>query len=201
MKKRLYAALAVVAASPVFAANTLIDFETSPSFESIGEYYNSGAGGALGVSFTGGALGLVNDELGPYFSNAPSPVGVMTPVDADATMNVRSGFVNSISFYYSSSSVLPSSVMVWSGIDGTGGMLASFNLAENSQAGGCIGSAYCRFDLLSSPFEGTAHSVTFGNAANTAAFDNLSITTVPEPSTALLMMLGLAGLLAARRRG
>jgi autotransporter-associated beta strand protein len=48
---------------------------------------------------------------------------------------------------------------------------------------------------------GTAKSITFGNAANMAAFDNISITAVPEPTTVLLMSLGLATLALRRRRG
>jgi hypothetical protein len=201
------AALALVLAAPAFspalAANTVITFETVTSFASIANFYNGGtdsegfSGPNLGVSFGLDALGLVNDVLGPYFSNAPSAVGVMTPVGPDATMNVAAGFVDSISFYYSSDALANSAVNVWSDLNGTGQLLASFNLVANAQSSGCSDSPFCRFDQLFSTFAGVAHSVTF-NAP--VGIDNIAITQVPEPASALLMALGVAGLLMARRR-
>ena len=201
------AALAFFVAAPAFAGNnTLLDFETVTSFASISQYYNAGADGAgnigpaLGVSFGADAMGLANDVLGPYFSHAPSPIGVMAPVGADSTMNVPIGFTGALSFYYSSSDSVSNGVQVWSGANGSGTLLASFNLAANAQSGGCSDSPYCHFDLASASFAGTAHSVTFGNAVTAAAFDNVSITAVPEPATVLLMTAGLGVLAVARRR-
>lgn len=201
------AALALLFAAPAFAANTLIDFEGVTSFESVAQYYNgasdssgSNVGPAWGVTFGDGAIALANDVLGPYFSNAPSPMKVMAPVGGDSTMNVASGFVDSISFYYSADSVLIGAVNVWSGLNGAGTLLASFNLVGNAQSGGCSDAPFCRFDQLSSSFAGTAYSVTFGGAAMHAAIDDISITAVPEPASALLMALGVGGLLCARRR-
>ena len=192
-------------------ANTsvLVDFETPTSFAFIDEHYNGGtdsamlAGVNLGVSFTMDAMALQNDAAGPYFSNAPSPVGVMTAVGSDATMNVAAGFTGTVGLSYSlgGTSFLVQGVNVYSGLNGTGMLLASFNLAPNNAFAGCTTPAYCRFDQVSSSFFGTAKSITFGNAANMAAFDNISITAVPEPTTVLLMSLGLATLALRRRRG
>jgi hypothetical protein len=199
----LAVALAAPALSPAWAANTVITFETVTSFASIANFYNGGtdsqgnSGPNLGVSFGPDALGLVNDVLGPYFSNAPSPVGVMAPVGPDATMNVAAGFVDSISFYYSSDALATSAVNVWSDLNGTGQLLASFNLVANAQASGCSDSPYCRFDQLFSTFAGVAHSVTFSAPVG---IDNIAITAVPEPASMLLMALGVSGLLLARRR-
>ena len=207
MKPILAAALALGVAMPAFAVPAVtLDFETVTSFASINQYYNGGAdsagaiGPSLGVSFNGDALGLQNDVLGPYFSNAPSALGVMTPVGADSAMNFAAGFKDTISFYYSSSAAASGAVQVWSGANGTGTMLASFDLAANAQADGCSDTAFCHFDKLSGSFGGTAHSLTFADATYIAAFDDITITAVPEPASALLMALGVAGLLVARRR-
>ncbi len=196
MKFLSAAAVAMLAATPVFAcaAPVLLDFETVTSFAPVNDLY-----AGFGIAFTGDALGLVNDALGPYFSNAPSPVGVMTPVGGDATMNVANGFTDAFSFFYTSSDAVANAVQVWSEINGGGSLLKSFNLAANAQDGGCSDTSFCHFDILSAAFPGTARSVTFGNAAGSAAFDN-AVLGVPEPTTALLIPLALAGLLVARRR-
>jgi hypothetical protein len=195
MKLFTLAAGSLLAVTSAFAdTSTVIDFEAPASFESIGAFY-----GGVGVVFTPDALALQNDELGPYFSNAPSPVGVMFAAGPDATMNVEMGFKDSISFSYSSSALVISGVNVYSGLDGTGTLLASFNLVSNAQLG-CSDSPFCRFDRVSSTFGGIARSVTFGSSANFAAFDDVAISAVPEPTTAVLMILGVAGLLAARQR-
>jgi hypothetical protein len=123
----------------------------------------------------------------------------MAPVGPDSTLNVASGFTTGLVLFYSSSTPLLNAVQVWSGTGGTGSLLVSFDLAANAQSG-CSDSPFCHFDPLFTAFDGTAHSVTFGNAANTATFDNITIGAVPEPSAVLLMALGLAGLVAVRRR-
>lgn len=194
---RIAAAAALLAAAPAFAATTVIDFEKVTSFASVGSP-------VAGITFGADALGLVNDEFSTFFTNAPSPVGVMTVVGSDATMNVAAGFTSAFSFSYASAALMTSAVNVYSGLNGTGNLLASFNLVGNATADGCTSSDYCHFDLLSSTFAGTAHSVTFGNAVG-AAFDNISVnvSAVPEASTTVLMALGILGMGAfvqARRR-
>jgi hypothetical protein len=198
------AALALFAAAPAFAASTVLDFESVTSFASINDYYNGGAdsagivGPAFGVSFGGDALALANDAAGPYFSHAPSALGVMTPVGSASTMNVAAGFLG-LSFHYASAAAEADAVQVWSGADGSGTLLASFDLAANAQSNGCSDSPYCHFDLLQDTFAGPAHSVTFGNAVG-AAFDNVSISAVPEPASGLLVMLGIGALAVVTRQ-
>ena len=91
---------------------------------------------------------------------------------------------------------LVNAVQVFDGLNGTGNLLASFNLAANAQAG-CTDTGFCNWTQVSSIFLGSARSVSFGNAMGIAAFDNVSLTVIPEPAS---LALGLTGLLSARRR-
>jgi hypothetical protein len=196
-------ALTLFAAAPAFASVITIDFEAPTTFASIDTFYAGGTDSAgatgpnLGVVFGGDALALQNDALGPYFSNAPSPVGVMTAVGPAAVMDVAQGFVG-LNFFYSSLAAVGGAVEVWSGLGGTGTLLASLSLAGNAQDG-CSDSPLCHFDGLAAGFAQRAYSVSFAGAANVAVFDNVSLT-VPEPATALLVALGLVGAAASRRR-
>ena len=192
------------AVSPALAQSVLLTFETPTSFASINTHYAGGtdsagmSGANLGVSFGGDVVAVQNDALGPYFSNAPSLLGVMAPVGPDAFMNVPVGFTD-LSFFYSSNAAVVGAVKVWSGLGGTGTLLASLSLANNAQFR-CSSAPFCRFDNLSTTFSGVARSVGFGDAANVAGFDNVSITAVPEPTTLVLMALGLAGVVGFARR-
>jgi hypothetical protein len=114
-------------------------------------------------------------------------------------MNVAAGFVESLSFQYSASTGGADLVNVYSGLNGTGTLLASVPLSSNATLG-CSDTAYCHFDLVSVSFAGVAKSVNFGGNAPGVLFDNISITAVPEPSTYLLLAAGLLAVGAARRR-
>jgi hypothetical protein len=190
-------ALPLLTATPALAVVINIDFETPTSFASIDRHYAGGtdsngvAGANLGVTFGLDVLALRNDAAGTYFSNAPSPLGVMTAVGGDAAMNVGLGFTT-LSMQYSSSAAIFNGVQLWSGLDGAGSLLASLSLSANAQAGGCSDSPLCNFSGLSASSFGVARSVTFGNTAANAVFDNISVTAVPEPGSALLMALGVA---------
>lgn len=194
MKFALIAAAALVAAAPASATIAFVDFENVTGFAPVGT--------VDGVSFGASLQGLVNDGLGngangEYFTNAPSPVGVMFVADdADAVMNVAGGF-GAFSFWYSSSERIEGGVEVWSGLDGTGDLLGSFDLAANA-TNGCTDSPFCNFESLGmATFGAMARSVTFGKSVGAVAFDNFAI---PEPTSALLAALALGGLLASRRR-
>jgi hypothetical protein len=198
------AAAVLLAAAPAFAAPVLLDFElpANASFGSILEYYNGGqdqagnVGPDLGVRFSGDALALIGE---PTIANAPSGVGVLYPFSDVSTtvLNVDFAFTG-LNFFYSSSSALAGAVQVWSGLNGTGSVITSFDLAANAQGNGCTGADFCNFSSLGLAAFAETRSVTF--AGTEAAFDNIAITPIPEPSTYALMGFGLAGLAAAARR-
>lgn len=206
MKLQISAALAASLActAPALASILTIDFEAPTSFASIDQFYNGGTDGAgasgpnLGVSFGADALAVQNDALGPYFSNAPSPLGVMAPVGSDATLNFSGPLgIHAVSFFYSAADV--ATVSLWSDFDGGGSLLGTINLAANAQDG-CSDSAFCNWDQASIDFGANiGRSITFGDAANVAGFDDVRIS-VPEPSSLALLSLGIAGIGAARRK-
>lgn len=207
MKMLSAIALALAAATPALAQNTVtLDFEAAPGFvNSIGGFYNGGTdslgqvGPNYGVSFTDAAVGLSNDALGPYYSNAPTPLTVLFALDATAVLNAAQGFVNFLAFEYSSSSPVANAVNIYSGLNATGTLLGRASLLGNAQVG-CTGTAFCNFDPLRVEFPGLARSISFGGGAPNVLYDNITITAVPEPSTYLMMVAGLAAVLRLRNR-
>lgn len=193
------AALAIFTAAPAFAGTPfLIDFEKSWQYGTTVD--NTYA--AAGVSFTN-VLGLSNNDglgnlpNGNYYANAPSPLGVAFAqldgvVNTAAYMNVASGADNALSFYYSSASSITGAVKAYSGLNGSGTLLGSFNLAATDDA-------FSVWAPVTFAFSGTAKSFDLSASANVVAFDNISA--VPEPATFALLLSGL-GLMAfiARRR-
>ncbi|MBC7707118.1 MAG: PEP-CTERM sorting domain-containing protein [Rhodoferax sp.] len=193
------AALAMCTAAPAFAGMSfLVDFEQSWAYGSAVDNTYSGAG----VTFTNVLGQSNNDGLGPlakgdYYANAPSPIGVAFAqldgvTNTAAYMNVASGADNGLSFYYSSGSSIAGAVKAYSGLNGTGTLLGSFNLAATDDA-------FSIWTPVTFTFSGTAQSFDLSASANVVAFDNISA--VPEPETFAMLLSGL-GLMAfiARRR-
>ena len=155
MQTQRILALLAMAAAPLAAsaADLTLTFEGASSFQSVAEFYNGGTDGAgvsgsnVGVSFTGAAMALSNDVLGPYFSNAPTATTVMFAQDSSAVMNVASGFAGALKFFYSSTNGGLDLVNIYSGLNGTGTLLASASLFPNAQLG-CSDTAFCRFDSI-----------------------------------------------------
>lgn len=160
---------------------------------------HSTGGTNYGVSFGGNAVAVVAEDAGGTgrFNNNPSGNTVLSflkPINSNAFMNVAAGFATGIAFWYSqpftaaqTGNVDPISVKVYSGLNGTGTLLATINLPQSpsdcpvDKTGNSV--ANC-FKAVGVSFNGIARSVDFTNA-NFTAFDNLTLgdaVTVPYPA-------------------
>ena len=116
-----------------------------------------------------------------------------------AFMDVAGGFTGDLQFNYVTT-LLKVSISLWSGLDGTGSLLATLNLPANATGCPDYGDAeFCPFTPAQVSFSGIARSVQFSGTA--ADFDDITFTTAPEPSTWAMVLIGFAGLgYAALRR-
>jgi hypothetical protein len=203
----LAVAALVTLASRADAMPITLTFEGLDNLEMVGDFYNGGAGGDFGITFSETARGIVDRDNGGTgnFANEPSPDTVMFFDEGDfsTTMNVLDGFSSSFSFLYTSLSY-PAALMVWSGLDGQGGMLGGMFLPALPSAcgGGDPDGEFSCWSNITVAFQGTARSVTFGGIGNFIGLDNISLdphAPIPEPASLLLVGTGI-GLVALRRR-
>ena len=199
MKLFHVAAAALLAIAPAFAgaSSFVVDFENPWSYGSdIGGYYAGGtaddgsSGANLGVSFVN-VSGLSNDGDFTYYSGAPSPLGTAYAHDA-AFMNVAGGVNAGLSFFYSTPGTVEGAVKVYSGLDGTGTLLGTFDLAANSST------AYDTWSRVTLRFDGVARSFDLSGSDNLVGFDNISA--VPETATSAMLLAGVALLAGLGRR-
>ncbi len=181
------------------------------------DYYNGGtssigtSGPNYGVHMSSNALLLCLNSTTVVCSNTSR--GGLAPGSAEgglyflsgggATMDVAAGFTTGFSFNYSEVNTVGGNIQVFSGLDGSGTMLASFSLPLTPS--GCPGypGAYCPFVPFGVAFAGTAMSVEFNGVANFIVFDDITFGAtkpgVPEPATWALMLLGMGGVGAMLR--
>jgi hypothetical protein len=162
-----------------------------------------------GVSFGASAIALVSLLDGGTGNIANTPSGAAAAIFLTGPgdfLNVAAGFSTGLSFYYSSIAI-PGTVSIWSGLNGTGSLLATLNLAPN---GFCVlGPNYCNWTAAGVAFDGIAQSVNFTGSANIVGFDDTTLgsltpdcppTATPEPTTMVLLGAGALGALGLRRK-
>lgn len=139
--KKTVGILALVLLVGVVAAQAgtiVLTFEGLKDEETVLNYYNGGFGGSgsgpgpnYGITFGSDSLALISGEFGGSgnFSGAPSmPTVLFFLTGPGDIMNVPAGFTTGFSFFYSAINA-PGVVNVYSGLDGTGTLLASLNLS------------------------------------------------------------------------
>lgn len=182
-------------------AATVLTFEGISNLSPVGNFY------APDYIFSPSALALVDSDAGGSgnFANEPSANTIMFFSDANnAILNVTNGFSTGFSFFYTSSSA--ATVNVWSGLNATGSILGSINLAAQSSSG-CSGDpsgGFCNFTNAGVAFAGNAFSIDFGGAAGGTGYDNITFGSdvagaVPEPSTWAMMLVGFGAVGGALR--
>lgn len=218
-KSLLILALLSSANTMSYASTETLTFTGLKNLEPILNFYNGGTGGLgttggqnYGISFSSDSLAVVSQMDGGTgnFSNVPAP-GLNTTAfflnGAGDTMDVASGFNTGFSFFYAAANT-PGTVSVFSGLDGMGTLLYTFNLAVNGSGCDRSGQPYDCWTEQGIGFAGTARSVVFGGSANYIAFADVTlgastvvpVAATPEPSTLLMAGSGLLGLAGAVRR-
>jgi hypothetical protein len=179
-------------------------------------YYNGGisqvgtTGGAaldFGIAFGSGGVAdsvlasSANFTANPSASNDVlffKPTGVSA---ANDSVNDAAGFT-ALSFNYSSQATADS-VSFYSGVNGTGSLLATVSLGDNTGTSfGCTAAkAYCKWTASTTTLGAgqVAESAVFNGATGSVYFDSLAVTAVPEPGPWALTALGLVAVAAGLR--
>lgn len=227
VRKALLATAATMAMTWGAAAQAgivVLNFENiepypSSDYAQVLNYYNGGtssigtSGTNYGISFSSNALVLCLNSLTVSCSNtsrgglAPSSAeGALVFLSGSSTdLDVAAGFTTGFSFDYAEPNTNGGSVSVYSGLDGTGTLLATIDLGLTpSTCAEGYGAAYCPFVPVGVTFSGTAESIVFGGVANYVAFDDITFGSavaggVPEPAAWALMLMGCGGLGATMR--
>jgi|GEM_PF-1196367 len=178
------------------AAPIELDFEGAGNESQLLDFYNLGtdsqgnSGDNHGVGFSSSALALIAAADGSSgFSNVPSGSTVLFFDNSTAWLNIAAGFSGGFSLYFSSA--LDAVINLYDGENGSGNLVASFNISNQFDRDCAGDSLFCSWSLASVLFEGTVRSIDFSAASQWAAFDNLTlglaaVDEVPSPAPAAL---------------
>jgi len=219
----------VIAASAVSAMAGVIDltFENIAPYPycdgscvQIENYYNGGtssigtSGPNYGISFPDNALLICLNTPGVVCSNTSrggqgdpnSQLGALFFLSGSSTfLNDPAGFTTGFSFNYTAINE-GGSIQVYSGLNGTGTLLASLTLPTTpSDCPSQYDAGFCPFFPIGVTFAGTAESINFGGTANQIVFDDVTFGSsspgnAPEPASLMLLGSGLIGLATKLRR-
>lgn len=209
---------AILAVGMLFAgaasASIVMNFDDMPNAtngELVGDFYNGGCGTPInggtadcngpnyGVVWAGGAVagGAPNGNFGNTSNepSGPNVMGTQMGYGTDLYMNVAAGFNTGFSFYYTAA-FDSGSIKVWSGLNGTGTLLATLNLPTTGDD--CDGRTdFSCWDPIGVAFSGTALSADFSGTEQQIVFDDITLgastpgNSVPEPAELGMFGLGL----------
>ena len=200
----------VLMVSFVNAESVKMTFEGLTENECVGEYYNggygydyitglpkSGPGPNYGVTFLpdGKVLSSIDSDAGGSgnFGGEPSPNTAIWFQQGGAWMNVSGGFEGTLSFFYTNPNN-PSKIYVYDGLNKTGNLLATLDLPLTPYNGAPDPTGgLSPFVQASVSFTGIAKSVDFGELANSAYVDDITLTlaTAPVPGPVYAPVPGL----------
>ena len=186
----------------------------------VGDFYNGGMDGAgitgpnFGITFPSNALMLALNTLTQNPSNTSrgglgdpdSQLGGLFFLSGSSTfLDDPAGFTSGFSFNYSAITE-GGSIQVYSGLDGTGTLLATLTLPTTPSDCPGYNAGFCPFVPIGVTFPGTAESINFGGTANQIVFDDVTFGSstpgngVPEPALLPLLGIGLLGLVSIGRK-